>query len=1709
MIDGGYFSADQNRLSLNVLKQRHKAAAINKAALNMNNSKSTRHKRTDVKPSIKQPETTTKDQVTKLLDQKNTSTENHEYIIAIFNENNQTVALFIKSSKPYTLSHINADNINIKGENMVFCMGDDDCVTDYKKIEQFFTTSKKFIMMRMHDIDEKYYGLYSKQYVDCTSISFDDKIFAPKLILNYTLNTGILTNSDIDTQINTESTKLQTLVKTRYRTVIIENRQQETNANSLPKIITTFRKYIEYLYKIPFMFKLNALTVDNIKKLYKMQIQCPTGCETPTQKNGEEILKELIEFSYITLDNPNISELFTVDLDRIKYETHITIDTTNYKLFIKNDNSYIHVLHFIDLIEAVWKTQLGIAGNNRKSTLFNSFLSMVVKIILNHNKKIQRVYDKLTSIDKYRDDKSIPLRIYVDNLLKEQNSKDIITYLKINNTDADFTKYNQRYCIHLNQVIQSTGDGREQFATSMLLNYIDKHNFPYYTNAENGVIPSEELKKQALTGSEYIGMDLNKSETDFYIKKYNNKYIFGHYNRIFPLNQNTDSENSQNSPNSEIAKQMPEITKQICENQKPVFMLGYGASGSGKTSSLIHLHKKDGSSENGVVVHLCEQIVTNKIIKEISKVNGPWEVKNVVVNIYEFFKDDGDGAVQTEEQKNIIFEVQNTNGKITFVANAKDGLTKGRTCKKDVETENCDIGYNHPDSVKLSTNNDEKTYPLYQKELGEVLKELVDVDRLVRATPNNRKSSRSHALICIHFYKGKEISKKENYLNSLIIGDLAGKENEFKCGDINTILTFLNEQIKDNSPNANKPFYSVLESIKPQENNKNTEYRIGDNKPVFTFSKPFESGHFVYSSSNDTTRQDNDMKHIVKTCLINRNIIQKNDTIDDNKIYEYITKDEHNNKITDKLSFTNFIDTIIKQSVFQPQEVKVKENITELCKAYYSSTHAHYGNDFEAKDDEEDKDEDEDEDEEDKTFSIVDVLYLSLFKDEIFDKINEICDFKTTNYVLKSKITDPDKTKTVLFDMLDGQCKLIWNNIKYDKKPTLIPKPKPTDNNENNNKYINESIYQLVTYHLMYIFERILDLTTKPLKIILKKKEEKNRYDELLKIQTKIPYKTAIDIIFTLYYKIREKSAIKQPDFNDSEDAIQYLVNFGFLRSSDNTGVTAPTEERTNLNPQELLKIMIKRFVFYDNVYNDVSDYDRLFTELGTQPGNKHYRPYIEFMRNIPNQTNGGGGGGGAVYNSALFPNVKLKHNNGLILNPIAANNTATFTYNANNNEMLLDPEFTSIILQTTEARDTDTEKIQNFYDVHKNKFHEKLNEYKLSLYPPENSPYLYWYKNTEDGLTNMVTDIFRYFDKNQDSTKKPIDEGTIFNLVIIANYHDAPRVVPIYKNFTIPKLCEFLYKKYLTILQKYSDERKYTRKIDLFQDIFDSMKNSKRTPFNRYITFFKKVDYIINETIERIRYGKKICDERLIEGNYINSSLDTMRNTIKYILTQKHISSQALFSSPSFVDQCLKSYCPTGVNCFDTQPDITYKPDDDLLFKQIKADLISVTTDAKQQGFYKDIVLCIFGVFNISRLADNPPKVPYIDINNLKRLFNSQNKSIQIVVSTELTKIQGLLTQIPLISLEHISEDITKYLNTKEANDTKKMNLTKIIKEIDLHNASSSIGTLETLNTIAMLGDVDTLCDDKSIYSPQLKTDLYPYGHEFNKKHNCPVPSK
>jgi hypothetical protein len=159
-----------------------------------------------------------------------------------------------------------------------------------------------------------------------------------------------------------------------------------------------------------------------------------------------------------------------------------------------------------------------------------------------------------------------------------------------------------------------------------------------------------------------------------------------------------------------------------------------------------------------------------------------------------------------------------------------------------------------------------------------------------------------------------------------------------------------------------------------------------------------------------------------------------------------------------------------------------------------------------------------------------------------------------------------------------------------------------------------------------------------------------------------------------------------------------------------------------------------------------------------------------------------------------------------------------------------------------------------------------------------------------------------------------------------------------------------------------------------------------------------------------------------------------------------------------------------------------------------------SVTIMGELNRVYKDLVLCVFGVFNVSRLADNPPSVQYIDINNLKRLFYDSGDKYaaddmfreSYPVHVLLIDLKNLLEALKLTQstfYKLLAEILTKFkgihdvvaatlVESKTTDTTKIYNKIKqLITEIDIHNAASSIGTLETLNTISML-DVNTLCN-------------------------------
>jgi hypothetical protein len=303
---------------------------------------------------------------------------------------------------------------------------------------------------------------------------------------------------------------------------------------------------------------------------------------------------------------------------------------------------------------------------------------------------------------------------------------------------------------------------------------------------------------------------------------------------------------------------------------------------------------------------------------------------------------------------------------------------------------------------------------------------------------------------------------------------------------------------------------------------------------------------------------------------------------------------------------------------------------------------------------------------------------------------------------------------------------------------------------------------------------------------------------------------------------------------------------------------------------------------------------------------------------------------------------------------------------------------------------------------------------------------------------------------------------------------------------------------------------------VNEFKYILDSV----TAPDNDLNYYIKLIDiYKKNITISQVRlkHGQQVCKNRLIEGNYINSSLDKMREAIKYILSKKHENSDALFHSPDFIDICLQSYCPTGINCFKTATSATATSATapESLIDEIYKHLYPVPNHVTKNKFYTDIVISVLCVFNVSRLADNPPTVPYIDINHLKQIFYNKDSAYSqqypLLWALHNLKIQiddlklkhkpgfyrGLLTLIDSAIVDYNKKPDNILTIAREHNGIFMTDLTKLIQTIDIHNAASAIGTLEFLDQLAKFNSVKNLCykntgDDNAPYLDDSEYDEY-----------------
>lgn len=252
---------------------------------------------------------------------------------------------------------------------------------------------------------------------------------------------------------------------------------------------------------------------------------------------------------------------------------------------------------------------------------------------------------------------------------------------------------------------------------------------------------------QSKKGPTYIGTTMG-----YYLKiMFDEKsYISGPFTKIFFKEKN----------NVEVAKECNNITDQLNKN-KSVFIAGYGASGAGKTSSLIYYRNE---TTPGILMYVI--------------MNMKPKPTNIILQVHEYYN----------------------NGEY----NQNDNVNKIRSTG--------DLSFSLKDNEYKLTNSYEyqKIYGILENELevislGTPLQEciikLMDETntRRIAATTNNPQSSRSHVLVSIKL----GLTDTSPYL---FVADFAGVENTFNCTSIEELAEIAN--IETNRDKSIKIFYN-------------------------------------------------------------------------------------------------------------------------------------------------------------------------------------------------------------------------------------------------------------------------------------------------------------------------------------------------------------------------------------------------------------------------------------------------------------------------------------------------------------------------------------------------------------------------------------------------------------------------------------------------------------------------------------------------------------------------------------------------------------------------------------------------------------------------------------------------------------------------------------------------------------------------------------
>ena len=568
--------------------------------------------------------------------------------------------------------------------------------------------------------------------------------------------TDIVKAFEKQAQIQEKMNKINGFIK-KYNTMISGNEIQfdaiTENDNAIVNknfkgILSAYNKIFNDLLNITYFRKFLSVNLKNKNEVIENQTADINTLYNTYSGNIENILGN------INIDLSNYKGKGGTNEEVYK---NLSVDKNKPNTFIQNiTDKPVSTKAFTEYLSE-YKNKIFSKNDKSAPETINFILNIIDKSLQElSNDKISELLKDLHAPDNKQN---------INTLIRNSMKNNVLTFLKLRNDQQNLNTYNRRFDIQINR------DGNPK---NLILKYNDD-NDEYYIKNENGVLIPNKTKFPNAVGN------------NIKIDDYKRKYIFGEFTRIF----------TPELSNEDIANQMTIITEMLtADKPKPVFIMGYGASGAGKTSTLIYFNKE---KKDGILIELCNEMGKKGVYDEIN------------LDFYEFYNSDCTKKVGTDTNVCNVKADDTGKGK-TFikdpVSNCKETINFKYVSKSDsLENEatyggNSGFllknGYTHKNHHEFRVNkvdDGDGNFDEWSK-IGDVIRYLIDTDRHVKATTNNPNSSRSHSLIFVNLKKGG----KNAYL---IVGDFAGVENEFNC-DNPTVLTAF-QDIKDDR--TNKRFY--------------------------------------------------------------------------------------------------------------------------------------------------------------------------------------------------------------------------------------------------------------------------------------------------------------------------------------------------------------------------------------------------------------------------------------------------------------------------------------------------------------------------------------------------------------------------------------------------------------------------------------------------------------------------------------------------------------------------------------------------------------------------------------------------------------------------------------------------------------------------------------------------------------------------------------